>query len=1203
MKSQGQFVHLHVHSQYSMLDGAIRLADLPKRVADLGMHAVALTDHQNMFGAVQFHRACQANDVRPIVGCEVNYVPQGRADEKAHAHHLVLLAASKAGYENLVRIVSRGWVDGNLGGVPRVDAELLSENSKDIVALTACMGGHVAQAILNQGPDAGVNAIAALRDIVDPGHLFVELQDHGFPEQRALNDILVETASKLNLPYVATNDCHYAEASDARAQLILQCIGAGRSLEEMERVHHNSHEIYLKSPQEMIARFSHLPDAITNTLRVAEMCAGQVDPLCAPKLPTFSVPEGQTEQSYLRELSARGLAERFEEIRRAGYGFDEGDYKQRLAHELDVIISMGFPGYFLIVADFIIWAKNNGVPVGPGRGSGAGSLVAWALRITDLDPIFHKLLFERFLNPERVSMPDFDIDFCMDRRDLVIDYVRGKYGKQSVGQIATFHLLKSRSVVRDVGRVLGFAPQDAGRVATLVPEPIGGKSVSIPDALKQEPRLKKLYDDDSSVKELIDEAMKLEDLTRHAGMHAAGVVISEGPLWDHVPVFCPEPETYVTQYHKDDVEAAGLVKFDFLGLKTLTVIDIAVRLINKRPDRVDAPFAIDALPMDDQATFSLLQSGETTNVFQLESSGMQTLFKQLRPDCFEDIVAAVALYRPGPLGSGMVEDFVQRKHGRVAVEYPHPSLEGALKDTYGVIVYQEQVMQIAREMAGYSLGGADILRRAMGKKKASEMEKQKAIFLEGAKSKGFEEKDADRVFELMAYFAGYGFNKSHSAAYALLTYQTAYLKAHFPVEFVCATLSADKDKTEKVVRTVAEARSMGVTVLPPDVNESEIDFTVVYEPPEKKPRRQKGKPASMRGKLRDPEGPKIRFGLGGIRGAGGAALEAVFNERVDVDGSAVPFVDLFDFASRVDLRRVNKSVIEALVQSGAFDGLHDKQGVNRAQAFASIEGAVERGKKIAAERRSGQENLFGLLGDDESDKALSHPGGTFAKTDPWDQREMLAREKQTLGFYVSGHPLDRFVNELRRFGNADTESMSILPDGTEVAVGGSVEGYRERTTKTGNRIAFFSLEDPQGRVEVVVRPRILNKEGLREVLQSGVPVLATGRVQHEQERGSLEEGKKEVKLILDVVAPLTESLRKKTTQVRVRLGAEETNRVQLEALRDTLGEFPGPCPVTLELWSPERWSAITGTGFSVEPSDRFLSTMERLFGHKVCELR
>lgn len=511
-------------------------------------------------------------------------------------------------------------------------------------------------------------------------------------------------------------------------------------------------------------------------------------------------------------------------------------------------------------------------------------------------------------------------------------------------------------------------------------------------------------------------------------------------------------------------------------------------------------------------------------------------------------------------------------------------------------------MQIAREMAGYSLGGADILRRAMGKKKASEMEKQKAIFLEGAKGQGFEQKDADRVFDLMAYFAGYGFNKSHSAAYALLTYQTAYLKAHFPAEFVCATLSADKDKTEKVVRTVAEARSMGITVLPPDVNESDIDFTVVYEPPEKKLRRPKGKPASSRGKLRDAAGPKIRFGLGGIRGAGGAALEAVFNERVDEDGHAVPFVDLFDFAGRVDLRRVNKSVTEALVQSGAFDGVHGKQTVTRAQAFASIEGAIERGKKIAAERRSGQENLFGLLGDD-GDKAHTHPGGSFAKVDPWEQREMLAREKQTLGFYVSGHPLDRFMSELRRFGNADTESMAILPDGTEVQAGGSVEGYRERTTKTGNRIAFFSLEDPQGRVEVVVRPRILNKEGLREVLQSGVPVLASGRVQHEQARGSFEDDKKEVKLILDEVAPLTESLRKKTTAVRVRLGAEETNRVQLEALRETLGEFPGPCPVTLELWSSERWSAIAGTGFSVEPSDRFLSTMERLFGHKVCELR
>ncbi len=1206
-----ELVHLHVHSQYSMLDGAIRLGTLVQRVAEMGMPAVALTDHGNMFGAVQLHKACKAAGIAPIVGCEVNLVAGRRDDDQERqAHHLVLLAESQEGYQNLVRVVSRGWVEGLVRGVPRIDFEVLREHQAGLVGLSACMGGFLAQEVLMRGKAAGRSAMAALRDSFAPGRFFVELQDHGFPEQKPLNEILVELARDLTVPLVASNDCHYLDRGDARAQLALQCIGAGRTLEEMERLHHDSDQIYLKSAEEMTARFAHLPEAVKNTLLVAEMCAGRVDPLSAPKLPSFHLPEGvASEQEYLRRLSREGLDRRFTEKRALGQPFDEQEYRDRLELELDVIVGMGFPGYFLIVQDFINWGKQNGVPVGPGRGSGAGSLVAWSLRITDLDPIPYGLLFERFLNPERVSMPDFDVDFCMDKRDRVIEYVRDKYGRRSVGQIATFHLLKSRSVVRDVGRVMGMPPADAGRIATLVPEPVQGKSVPVKDALEQEARLDALYKEDPQVQKLLDTAMTLEDLTRHAGMHAAGVVISDGPLWDHVPVFCPEPDVYVTQYHKDDVEAAGLVKFDFLGLKTLTVIDIATQLIDKRPDR-EEPFDISAIPLDDPATFALLQSGETTNVFQLESSGMQNLFKQLRPDCFEDIVAAVALYRPGPLGSGMVEDFVQRKHGRVAVQYPHPSLENILRDTYGVIVYQEQVMQIAREMAGYTLGGADLLRRAMGKKKAEEMEKQKSIFTEGALAKGHSKEDAAKVFELMAYFAGYGFNKSHSAAYALITYQTAYLKAHYPVEFVCATLSADKEKTEKVVRTVAEGRSMGITVLPPDVNESEIDFSVVYDPDtEGKVKRPKGKPLSRKGKVRDPMRPRIRFGLGGVRGVGGAALEAIFEERRGEDGSKKPFTDLFDFCARVDLRRVNKSVADALIQCGAFDALHERDGVGRAQAMAAVEQAVERGKKMAAERSSGQTNLFGLLGggDEDATRALTHPGGEFPKVEPWDTRELLAREKQTLGFYVSGHPLDRYATELKRFCNATTDTLPTLAEGTQVVVGGSVEAYRERTTKTGSRIAFFSLEDPVGRVEVIVRPRILDREGLREVLQSGDPVLVTGLVQFERDRnggGGGDEEAREAKIVLEEVAPLAQALKKKTRSVRVRVRVERHDRMLLRALRDTLQRYPGSCPVSLEIASEARWTvSLSTTGLSVDPTDALMASVEKLFGEKVCEFR
>lgn len=1195
------FVHLHVHSEFTMLDGAIRIPELVQTCAAMGMPAVALTDRANMYGALQLHRACRDTSVKPILGAELHLTDGFRGDPNAPAPgHLVLLAASQQGYQNLVRLVSLGWVQGLVGETPRIDFELLEEHSEGLVALTACLAGWVPQRILMRGPEAGAKALARLRDVFGPERLFVELEDHGFPENRPLNGVLADLARDLELPLVATNCCHFLQRSQARAQLALNCIGAGRTLREMEAMHHNSSEMYLKTAEQMMELFGDYPGAIRNTMRIAEMCAGQVDPLSKPKLPRFPLPEGKTEEEHLRELAVRGLEARFAEMRAQGREPNEREYRERLDRELDVIVRMRFPGYFLIVADFIVWAKDNGIPVGPGRGSGAGSLVAYALRITNLDPLPYGLLFERFLNPERVSMPDFDVDFCMSKRDQVIDYVRAKYGEHSVGQIATFHQLKSKSVVRDVGRVMGMAPADAGRIAALVPDPVGGKNVPIAKALEEEPRLKSVYDEDTEVRELLDTAMQLENLTRHAGMHAAGVVISEGPLWDHVPVFCPDENVYVAQYHKDDVESAGLVKFDFLGLKTLTVIDIAVGLINRRPDR-DAPFDLDAIPLDDPATFALLQSGETTNVFQLESQGMQGLFKMLKPDCFEDIIAAVALYRPGPMGADMHTDFVHRKHGRQKVEYPDPSLEPILADTRGVIVYQEQVMQIAQSMANYSLGGADLLRRAMGKKKASEMEKQKAIFVEGATKNGFSAQKAEEVFDLMAYFAGYGFNKSHSAAYALITYQTAYLKAHFPAEFCCATMSADKDKSDKVVRTVAEARALGITVLPPDVNESEIDFTVVYDPEQGQPRVPE-RPVSEKGQLRDPMGPSIRFGLGALKGVGDSALEAIFEARGSADDKR-PFVDLFDFCDRVDLRRVNKGVCEALVQSGAFDSVHEGQKVHRAQAFAAIEAAIERGKKAAADRSSGQTSLFGLLSDEKDAQAFTNPGGSFPTGVPsWDSREQLMREKATLGFYVSGHPLDRYLDELRRFCNATTESLQEMDRGFRATIGGSVENYRERRTKTGSTMAFFELEDPSGRVEVIVRPRELDKDGVREILTSGEPVIVQGRIKHEWDRNSDEQ--EEVKLLLDEVVLLTETLSKRARTVNLRIDVADVDRSKLETLRRTLEQFPGAIPVSLELGLPGQWRVnLRETGLRVEPSDALLASLERLFGRKVCELR
>ncbi|MGB5694414.1 MAG: DNA polymerase III subunit alpha [Polyangiales bacterium] len=1205
-----EFVHLHVHSEFSMLDGAIRIPRLIEHVAKMGMPAVAVTDSGNMFGAVQLVRACKQSDVKPILGCEVNFTSGDRRDPKNHElHHLLLLASSQEGYHNLVRLVSAGWVDGMaVEGEPRIDFETLRKHSKGVVGLSACMGGYVAQEILNKGPEVGRDAIAKLRDSFDPGHFFVELQDHGFPENRPLNQVLCRLAEELDLPLVATNDCHYLERQSAHAQLVLQCIGAGRSVREMEAVHHHSSELYVKTPEQMLNLFAHVPDAAKNTMLIAEMCAGRATPLAEPKLPRFAVPGGATEEDYLRALSVAGLGRRMVEMRERGETFEENVYYKRLELELGVILKMGFAGYFLIVQDFINWAKDNGVPVGPGRGSGAGSLVSWALRITDLNPITHGLLFERFLNPERVSMPDFDIDFCMDQRDRVIQYVRQKYGHASVGQIATFHQLKSRSVVRDVGRVMGMTPGEAGLIATMIPEPVQGKSVSISEALEQEARLKTAYEQDRQAHELLDTAQALENLTRHAGMHAAGVVISEGPIWDHVPVFCPEKDVYVTQYHKDDVEAAGLVKFDFLGLRTLTVIDIATRLIDRRPDRQDHPFRIDQIPMEDPATYALLQSGETTNVFQLESSGMQSLFKQLRPDRFDDIVAAVALYRPGPMGAQMDKDFVHRKHGRQQVVYPHPSLEGILQETRGVIVYQEQVMQIAQQMAGYSLGGADLLRRAMGKKKASAMNKQKAVFIEGATARGHTREKAEEVFDLMAYFAGYGFNKSHSAAYALITYQTAYLKTHYPVEFTCATLTADNEKIDRVVRTVAEARSMGITVLPPDVNESEIEFTVVYNPENaQNVARLRHKPVCFDGEVHDPMGPTIRFGLGAIKGVGAAAVEAILEARQGGSEEVGerherPFVDLFDFCARVDLRRVNKSVIEALVQCGAFDTVHAAIDVHRSQAFVAIEQAIERGKRIQSERSSGQESLFGLMGGQEESQDYEHPGGSFPVFEPWDSRDQLSREKGTLGFYVSGHPLDRYRSELLRFCDATTQSVNELDNHRQITVGGTVEGYRERRTKMGQIMAFFHIEDALGRVEVIVRPKPLEKKGLREALKSGEPILLTGRVKHEQDREN-ETAQPEAKILLEEATLLSEALQARTTSITVRLAVESISRSKLDSLRSMLERYPGPCPVSLELRSPGDWRVnLLDTGLFVDPTDALLTGLERLFGTKVCEL-
>ncbi len=1199
--STSAFVHLHVHSQYSLLDGALRVKDLASRAKSLGMHAVALTDHGNMFGIIQHYLACKEQGVAPIFGCEVNVVREGRSrgpTEDVPVDHLVLLASNLEGYKNLVRIVSAGHLDPQSARAPSVTLSTVAENKVGLIGLSGCLGGVVAQQVLEQGEDAGRRSLERVMAAFEPGNLYVELQDHGFPEQPIVNGILVKAAADLGLPLVATNDVHFNQRDDGPSQLYLSCIAANRAFSDASAAHHGSFEMFMKPPAEMVHTFRDFPDAVKNTLVIAERCSALKLKLGEPMLPTFQVPEGFDADSYFRHVAREGLRARIEEARALGRQIDEAAYAARLEIELDVICKMKFPGYFLIVWDFIRYAKEHAIPVGPGRGSGAGSLVAYAMRITDLDPIPYNLLFERFLNPERVSMPDFDVDFCMDRRDEVIAYVGDKYGKRSVGQIATFHELKSRSVIKDVARTMGIPPNDAQRLASLVPQKGPGVMYTIPEALEIEPKLKAMTENDPQVAELIKQAMKLEGLTRHAGMHAAGVVISEGPLDDHVPCF-KNGEQIVTQYHKDDVEKAGLVKFDFLGLKTLTVIDIAERLVNKRPDVAASghKFEVNKVPLDDAGTFALLQSGETTGVFQLESSGMQQLFKDLRPDAFEDIVAAVALYRPGPLGTGMVKDFVDCKHGRKPIQKMHPLVDEILVPTYGVIVYQEQVMQVAQKLAGYSLGGADLLRRAMGKKKPEEMAKQKATFVEGSVNNGVTIEDAERIFGLLEFFAGYGFNKSHSAAYALLTYQTAYLKAHYPVEFLCALMTADRDKIEKVVRIIAEGRAWGVETLPPEVNQSQIDFTVVYADPNAGPESRRGGKARRGGRRRDPYDPKIRFGLGAIRGVGESALEAILEAR----GEGA-FKDLFDLAERVDPRRVNKGVLESLVASGAFDATLTERGISRAQAFGAIDSALERGRSASKDRERGQTNLFGLFAAAEPEAKKTN--AEYPNASPWDLRETLVREKEALGFYVSGHPLERYGVELSRFDVTPTAQLMTGEPWAKVRACGMVEGWRVRIFKGGGgKVAFFTLEDTSGRIEVKVRERQI--DAYESVLTSGEPVLVNGKLSFPfVEEGEEESGPREPTLLLDEAVLFTDALRAEAKSITLRLSAARHTPAAVERLKGVLEGSPGACSIILafELEGGAE-ATMTVPSLRVEPSDQMFGEVEKLLGGKAIELR
>jgi len=1150
---QAEFVHLHLHTQYSLLDGAIRLGDLIPKVKGFGMPAVALTDHGCMFGAIEFYQKCHDKGVKPLIGAEV-YVAPGSRFTKEHgsgsgeysSYHLILLCENLKGYKNLSTLVSAGFKEG-FYYKPRIDKELLSEHSEGLIALSACLKGEVATFCTRNRMEDAV-ATARWYSELFQDRYYIELQENTLPEQDVANKRLMEVASELSLPLVATNDCHYLNREDARAHEVLLCIQTGKTMNDENRMRFSADEFYVKSPEEMIEAFHYAPEAVSNTLRIADRCNLELD-FKTYHFPKFELPEGKSLDDELEEEAANGLDSRLATIRAKNPSFAESDsqiYRDRLRIELDCIKQMGFPGYFLIVADFINWAKDQGIPVGPGRGSAAGSLVAYAIRITDIDPIPYNLLFERFLNPERISMPDIDVDFCTDRREEVIQYVTAKYGRDKVCQIITFGTMAARGVIRDVGRALDMPYGDVDRIAKLIPEVL---NISLDDALKQEPKINDLATADPKVRELLDVALRLEGLARHASTHAAGVVVAPDRLEEFCPVYKDQKTGVInTQYSMKYVEKIGLVKFDFLGLKNLTVIDNAVKLI--RHGR-DSEFDISLLRDDDAESYKLISAGNTTGIFQLESSGMKEMLVKLKPSCFEDVIAACALYRPGPLGSGMVDDFIDRKHGKKKVVYDLPQLEPILKDTYGVIVYQEQVMQIARTLGGYSLGGADLLRRAMGKKDPAAMAKEKDKFLDGAKQQGVDLKKAESIFDLMAKFAEYGFNKSHSAAYALIAYQTAYLKAHYRVEFMAALLTEDREKTEKIVKNIGDCRDMGIEVLPPDINSSELSFKV--------------------------SGISIRFGLGAIKNVGEGAIEAILEARKE--GA---FADIFDFCERVDLRKVNKRVLEALVKSGAFDST----GTNRASLMAVLEEAVSVGQKIQEEKESSQVSLFGTA---EIVKSNGNGRGKLPNLAEWNDKLKLGFEKEALGFFITGHPLDRYAQDMKRFTSVDTATLADIADGKEVRICGIVVALKEMITKKGDRMGFATIEDLVGSVEVVVFPETYAKSA--EFLKTDEPLVVSGTV---------DVGEKSIKIKATEICPLLELSARGTKRVHFTLKSPGVERQQLIELKEIISRYSGNCEAMLHIEIESRCRATIplADSFRVAPSDELAQDVEKLVGYR-----
>jgi DNA polymerase-3 subunit alpha len=1114
------FVHLHVHTQYSLLDGAIRIDALLKRAIDFGMDSVAITDHGTMFGVLEFFEKAGKAGVKPIIGCEFYVAPRTLTDktvlDNKGLSHLVILAENSEGYRNLCKLATIAQLKG-FYHKPRIDKNVLREHSKGLVGLSACLHGEIPRLIGENRLDGADEAAQTYLNIFGEGNFFLEVQNNGLPVQEKVNNVLLEMSERLSIPLIATNDCHYLDKEDARAHEILLCVQTGKTIYDPDHFRFGTDQLYFKSREDMHNYFKSYPGAIENTVSIAKRCNVDFD-FKTYHFPKFETPSGQTAEEFFEQKAWEGYNQKIKCVKEKNPEIDESQYKERIKSEISTINSMGFPGYFLIVADFILYAKKHNVPVGPGRGSVAGSLVAYSLGITDLDPIQHGLIFERFLNPGRKSMPDIDVDFCINGREEIFRYVVKKYGGADyVAQIITFGKLKTRAVIRDVGRALDIPLNEVDAIAKMVPDVL---NISLDNALKQEPRLRSIAEEKPEINDLLKVCRVLEGLPRHASTHAAGVVVSDKPLVEYLPLYKGKKGEVLTQFDMKCVEKIGLVKFDFLGLRNLTVIANTLSLIAKQGD---TPPDLTNINLDDPDTYRLLVSGDTIGVFQLESSGMKDLLVRLKPECFDDVIALVALYRPGPMESGMIDDYVKRKHGEKDVVYLLPELEPILKETYGVIVYQEQVMRIAASVADYSMSDADDLRKAMGKKKPAIMARQRLRFIRGATERGIQSQKAKKLFDLIEKFGGYGFNKSHSAAYALIAYQTAFLKAHFPVEFMASLLTGEINSIDGVVKYIAECRHHGIKVLPPDINESDKEFTVI--------------------------GSKIRFGLVAVKNVGEGAIEVIIDARKEGR-----FSSLFDFCERVDLKKANKRVVESLIKCGAFDST----GANRSQMMVSLENAIDYGQRVQKEKADPQMGLFDI-GAAKQNINLPQMSGI----DEWDEKQLLTFEKEALGFYITGHPLTRFEDLLDKFTNANTISLKEKNDGEIVRIGGIIINIKTIKTKKGDLMAFVTLEDQHGTVEIIIFSLVY--AAIQEILIEDNTVIIQGRVKGDENS---------VKILADTVVPIEKAEETWTASIHFNLNKNKTGKDLLLRLNDLLKRYPGSCNAYIHLFSPEETDTV-----------------------------